>query len=302
MVMEEQDKILIERYLAQELTAVERKEFEMRLLNDVIFNKEFSKTKLAIDALKMAERDELRKRFRERDKILDRQHGHFAIKGRNLLMMAAIVTAVIILSWWLYHATQPPYQEEQIFTEDSIQKQELENIRQDSTDLIENEDKPLKEKDRKEELPSKKQDNGAEIFAAVYEPYTDDSMDPSSRSDEEDLNALDRFRISYWDGKYIDAINLYQSLSPSMQQNDIVQFVYANALMSSGKVKTACPIMAEVAERQNAIYKTEAIFYYALCQLHAQNYSVARNNLESYIRQPDAMQKQKAEEILKNIQ
>ena len=300
--MEELDKILIERYLAQEMSAVESKEFEQRLLADAIFSKEFNETKLAIEALKIAERDVLRKRFRERDIMLDRQQRNVSFKGRNLLMMAAIVTALIILAWLIYHASKQPYREEQILTQDSIQKQGDENILQDSTDLIKDEVKPLNGKGKNENTPSKKQDKGPELFASAYEPYMDESIDPSARSEEDDLNALDRFRISYWEGKFDDAVNNYQSLSPSVQQNDIVQFVYANALMATGKVKTACPILAEVVDRQNSVYRTEAMFYYALCQLHEQNYSVARINLESYIRQPDAMKKQEAEEILKTIQ
>src|SRR5688500_5835007 len=110
--MEERDRILIERYLAQEMTATEKLEFENRMLHDALLRTEVEQYQLAIEALKIAQREELKDRFRQRDKILDKGNTRHISGRRSLWLLAAIITGVIILSWSLYYGYRQPATEE----------------------------------------------------------------------------------------------------------------------------------------------------------------------------------------------
>src|SRR5688572_22012439 len=122
--MGDQDRQLIERYLAQELTSSEKSEFENRLKHDQEFAQELQAYKNAIEAVKLAQRDQLKKRVQERDKILDGGTRHFNLGKGKMLMMAAVVTGLIIVRWWLYHVMQPVESSEIIITQDSLQMQD----------------------------------------------------------------------------------------------------------------------------------------------------------------------------------
>jgi anti-sigma-K factor RskA len=72
--MEEIDQILIERYLAGELTEAERNDVERRRAEDPSFRQEIIDYEEAVLALRQKQRDELRQRFGRRDEILDKKN------------------------------------------------------------------------------------------------------------------------------------------------------------------------------------------------------------------------------------
>ena len=71
--MEERDQILIERYLAGELTAAERLDVEQREKEDPLFRQALLDYSIARKALQLKQREELKQRFAERDVILDKK-------------------------------------------------------------------------------------------------------------------------------------------------------------------------------------------------------------------------------------
>src|SRR5688572_24769163 len=194
--MEERDRILIERYLAQEMTATEKLEFENRMLHDAPFKTEVEQYQLAIEALKIAQREELKERFRQRDKILDQGNTRHLSGRRSLWLMAAVVTGLIILSWLLYYGLKQPVDEEIITNQDSIEQKGEIPIPEYSIES------PKSNDDEKWRTDDKKRDSGKDLFAANFEPYMDESMDVVVRGDEADLSPLERFQIHYWDRKH----------------------------------------------------------------------------------------------------
>ena len=71
--MEERDQILIERYLAGELTAAEHLDVEQREKEDPLFRQALLDYSIARKALQLKQREELKRRFAERDTILDKK-------------------------------------------------------------------------------------------------------------------------------------------------------------------------------------------------------------------------------------
>ena len=293
--MEERDRVLIERYIAEELSIAERHEVEQRMKDDPVFKNEFEEYVLTMDALKIAQREELKERFRKRDKILDRRDSGYLHRPRSLWLLAAIVTGVVILSWLAYYGFKQPV-EENIFTnQDSIQvEQPLENVPDTSQKQERKESYDMAVKPRPKDLPSKE---GEGFFAANFEPYTDESLDPVSRGTE-DANLIDQFQIHYWNKEYSKAIDAFSQLSAEYQQNDNLRFLYANALMGAGKVGTAESELTEILQNQKSVYLTESLYYLALTQIYRGEFPGAKYNLETYLQKPDAEQKETAAKIL----
>src|SRR5688572_18115938 len=189
--MEERDQILIERYLAQELTAVERNEVEHRAQQDPDFKKELMEYQLAIEAIKIAQREELKTRFRNRDKVLDRNSIRHLKPGRNIWMMAASVLVIIAFAWWLYKAYQAPVMDEVITIQDSLKLENNSEVRIDTT--VSHRMDRASDGKKENKTPIKPRDKGRELFAANFEPYMDDSMEPTTRGEVTELEAFDRF-------------------------------------------------------------------------------------------------------------
>ena len=98
--MEEIDQILIERYLAGELTEAERHEVERRRAEDPSFHQEIIDYEEAVMALRQKQREELRQRFARRDEILDKKKQEPARPDiRRIIwiwVVAALVTALLV--------------------------------------------------------------------------------------------------------------------------------------------------------------------------------------------------------------
>ena len=72
----------------------------------------------------------------------------------------------------------------------------------------------LKEDKVKEQKPSKPKVDGEELYAANFETYKDESMNPTSRSDEDELTAYEKFQLFYWEEKkmWLMAMKLHHSI------------------------------------------------------------------------------------------
>lgn len=296
--MEERDKVLIEKYIAGELSITDRHEVEQRLKDDSIFKQEFEEYMLTMDALKIAQREELRERFRKRDKILDRRDSGFLHRPKSLWLLAAIVTGVVLLSWLAYYGFKQPAEEEIFTKQDSSRlEQTIEHLPDTSRKLEIQTPQDIGNRPRPKDLPSKK---GEEYFAANFEPYEDESFDPVSRGTD-DAKPIDQFQTHYWNKEYSKAVDVFNQLSDEYQQNDNLRFLYANALMGAGKVGTAESELTEILQNQKSVYLTESLFYLALTQIYRGEFPGAKYNLETYLQKPDAKQKSAAEKILKEM-
>jgi hypothetical protein len=75
------------------------------------------------------------------------------------------------------------------------------------------------------DTPSGSQNNGGDIkrqaknedkkrlFAMVFKPYKDAALEPGDRGSG-DISPFEQFHIFYWDGKYQEALDVFESLQP----------------------------------------------------------------------------------------
>ncbi|HJW30026.1 MAG TPA: tetratricopeptide repeat protein [Saprospiraceae bacterium] len=97
--MDERDQVLIERYLAGDLTPEERRQAEDRLANDPEFRQLWSSNSHAVDSLREYDRAKWRERFRQRDAILDQAHQTRTLKPVNRIWWwsaAALLAGLVI--------------------------------------------------------------------------------------------------------------------------------------------------------------------------------------------------------------
>ncbi len=293
--MEQIDQTLIERYLSNELTLAERSDVERRAKDDTQFRKDLAEYKLSIEAIKLAEREELKNRFRQRDKMLDQKN----IGGRQgtqyyMLMMAVAAVISILVAWYF------------LYTPDRT-IDEAKNETRDSTYLVQNppvvidtlkENKPVQPKNPSRPKSVKP---AQQIFAENFEAYKDESMDIASRSDEEDLTPTDKLLLNYWEGNYKEAQEAFNNMSPKDKQNDNYRFIYANVLMSLNKTVEASLFLKGVIQNHKSPYTPEAYFYLALCDIKSGKKDEAKENLVTYIDNKDSNQKEKAKRILAGL-
>lgn len=294
--MEQIDQTLIERYLAGELSPSERNVLERRADSDPQFRKELNEYKMTLEALKLSQREELKNRFRQRDKILDKKDNTGASSKYYVLMMVAAGIISILIAWHFLYTPDRPIDQAKSDSKDSIE------IVQNPPVIIDTiKTNPIKIKGKENKEPVKPKNTGQQMFAENYEPYKDESLDPTSRSGEENLTPLKKFLLSYWEGKNKDALTAFGTLNPSYQQNDNYRFLYANVLMALNKTDEAGLIMSGIIQNHRSIYTTEARLYLALCQIKAGKNAEAKKNLKTYLEAMDATQKEKARKILDEL-
>ncbi|MGB3078002.1 MAG: CDC27 family protein [Saprospiraceae bacterium] len=293
--MEQIDQKLIERYLANELTLSERNEVERRAKDDAQFRKDLAECKLSIEAIRLSEREKLKNRFRQRDKMLDQKNNNLNGGKQVSFWWLAVAAAVSVLVAW-YFIYAPPLQ-----TIDQAH-----GDTKDSTAIVQNlpvvidtiKTNAPKIEDKQ---PARKKRTTQELYAENFEPYKDDSMDPTSRSGEEDLKPRDRFLLNYWEGNSKEAQVAFNTMSPADKENDNYRFIYANVLMSLNMTKEACLILTGVQKNHKSIYASESPFYLGLCNLKAGKVDEARKNLEAYLLEKDIQHKVNAKKILEEL-
>jgi len=296
--METLDQTLMERYWANEMSTTEKRNFEERLSLEAGLQQEFEEFKLTMEAIKLAERKELLQRFMQRDKILDKKNlvNH---PGRTrtlwLLSAAAIILAVMITWNFLLSPTHTTDQANNTKQDTLIVDQKL-PLNKDTLQINKS-----KEEEKVERKKDKSKSDEQELYAANFETYKDESLDPMSRSGEEELTTLEKFQLLYWEGKNVAALDEFNKLSTTYQANDNFRFLQANSLLALNRTEQAKKILLDIEKNQKSIYKSEVLYYLAWCDIQNENIDAARKKLKNYIATPNAQQKDDAHKILAEL-
>lgn len=305
--MEERDQILIDRYLAGELTQAEIRDLDRRLAEDPAFDAEVSALEEARQALKIKQREELKERFRKRDEVLDKKKPETPVLVKYRLTWVWIAAAVIcgLLIWRFLLSDLKQTLPVNAESTDTSRYQETPVVRIDTIeqgDSLRQQSPPEKPRPPKQDMATNNQ-QGQALFAEYYEPYKDALMDPTTRGDE-NLSTLQQFQKAYWENDYTNAARLFPQVPEQYRSNDNYRFMYANALLANGNIDKAIPFFKEIIEQNKSRYRTESMFSLALAELKKNNKKEATQWLETYIRDEKAKQKDKAialQTALKNI-
>lgn len=302
--MEEIDQILIERYLAGELTEAERHDVERRRAEDPSFHQEIIDYEEAVLALRQKQREELRQRFARRDEILDKKKPEPARPDKNrfiwLWVAAVLVTALVI--WRFLLTTDQPMVPAKVDAADSTQTSQPPLVRMDTLsrkDSLNHQQQTEKSKKPKPDMAGNTK-KGQALFAEYFEPYKDAMMDPTTRGDDE-MSPLQEYQKAYWDGEYQKARKLFSQLSEDYQSNDNYRFSFANALLETGKTEQAISILESIIKNNRSRYVAEAYFGLAMCYLRKGNKAEANDWLVKYVKLEKASNKEKANEIIRKL-
>jgi len=302
--MEEIDQILIERYLAGELTEAERHDVERRRAVDPAFHQEIINFEEAILALRQKQREELRQRFARRDDILDKKKPEPARPDKNrflwIWVAAALIAALVI--WRFLFTNDQPAVPVEVDASDSTQTSQPPIVRMDTLsrkDSLSHQQQTEKPKVSKPDMADNTK-KGQELFAEYFEPYKDAMMDPTTRGDD-DMSPLQKYQKAYWDGEYQKALELFSQLSKDYQGNDNYRFSYANALLEAGKTDQAISILESIIANKKSRYVAEAYFGLAMCHLRKDHKAEANDWLVKYVKLEKAGNKDKANEIIRKL-
>lgn len=305
--MEERDEILIDRYLAGELTEAEQSQFNQRKKDDHLFREEVRQYEIAKEAIRTDEDEEILKRFRTLDATLDRKDDHGPPRGHWWIWLGIAVLIVLGFVGWKMNWLKPP-------SSDTISKVVTDTLKMDHTpaDISDTSKAPvIQEQEEKKTDPShtpeekkppmaENASKGKELFAEYFEPYKDDMMDPATRG-ESDPTPFDKFRLAYWEGRYNEVPGLFKDIGSAQQANDNYRFQLANALLMNGNTKEAISILQSIVMNNHSKYVTEAYFGLGMGYIQMGELTKAKKEIDTYLKLDNAKRKDAARKVLNSV-
>ena len=105
------------------------------------------------------------------------------------------------------------------------------------------------------------------------------------------------FQFLYINKKYQEAINIFDSLDPSVKENDNVLFLKANALMAINKVDEATLLLETIIKNKESRNVKEALWFLGLCSIYKGDLQLAKHYLSNSL----LKENKTAIEVLKKI-
>jgi hypothetical protein len=256
--MEDTQSEWIDRYLHNELSPDEKTSFEARLSADPDFRKEVELHRQALEAIRIAGRESLKRKLA--------RHGIQADAAKKKPISPrwwwlGLISIGIIAAIWLAlpEKSPPPAPASPSPANDSLKRPG----EPERDTLV-----PEVKKGKPSPPIAKKPAAGNQLFAEYFSPYKDPSLEPSVRGNG-DPTSYEQFLQEYWDGKYAVALETFATLGASIQENPNNRFLIAMCLMATGQVSQATPILEGLLEYEAYRFGEETPWYLALCYLHS---------------------------------
>lgn len=293
--MEEQDQYLIERYFRHELNAAEQAEFERRTA-DAAFRTAVETHRKALQAIRLQEKAAVMATLARRGRALDAQKPGAGRKRWWPLGGGALLLLLAVWAWWQWDGPAPALQQE---AAPALPKPD-----NPPPPAAPQGDKPAGAPAvRPPENPppvALGRETRERLFAAHFQPYKDESLEPSLRSDGPPAPA-ELFRQLYWDGKYEDALAQFEQLPASARENDNQLFVRAECLLATGKTSEAAILFERILKNDDSRYVETAAWHLALAYLKTGRLDRARARLLVLSRTAASPWHREAVELLKNL-
>lgn len=285
--MSENKSDVILQYFAGELDVKERDSLFEAMAHDESLKNEFDSYRQAFDAIDIAGRKELKQKLNIAGKQSD-----VKIKSRNRILFVGLLALLLVFCFWLRNVTKSDTNipiNSKIFPQNPMASNILSVPEKDTNVTMSNPNLPnntklspqnpmasntsvsrkdtnvtLAQNDGRNERIDK--ENADELYAMNFTPYSDPSLYPGTRGENEQDTFLN-FMESYWQKDYTAAIKNFKLLSNIQQSNPNLLFLYANALAANHQYTRAKNIFVVVAQDNNSRYKKEAAFYEALMLL-----------------------------------
>jgi hypothetical protein len=263
--MENKDLELIERYFSNELSAEERAVFEQKLSSDAAFRREVEAYEKAVRYVRLDGRKALQASLGARGRQLDAEKKSPA--SRRWWVLGALLLAVAV--WWLFDGRDivpPPAAPGSSPHPDSLEIKAPPVLPQTTSPNPEREPPPPTQDGGgapAEQTVPNQQTEADRLFAAYFQPYKDESLEPSVRG-EGDATPEETFLQTYWDGKHPEALAAFEKMEAASKNKGDLQFLQANSLLALGRVKAALAVLENLPRTR---FPTEAKWLRALAFL-----------------------------------
>lgn len=253
----------IERYFCGDLTRDELAAFEERIATDAAFRREVEAYEKTVRLVRLEGQKALRSRLAEKGRQLD------AVKKipvhRNRWRAGLAILAAALLAWWfLVKKTETPAPALPIETPTTDTIQATAPALPDTPTQDNPAEKPRADSTPTSKPPFTKAASEADrLFAAYFQPYKDESLEPSVRG-EGDATPEEIFLQAYWDGKHWEALAAFEKMEPASKNKGDLQFLQANSLVALGRAKAALAVLENL---QRNRFTTEAKWLTALAFL-----------------------------------
>lgn len=286
--MEEKDLELIERYFRSHLNGEEQADFQRRLANDAGFREAVQLHSDALEAIRMEGEAMLRARLAAKGRELDMQPARRKNQWWLWALPAMLLCAGAI--WW---AMPAPTQEPDI--QQTPVPPTAPNLPVETKPSVIPPVKNEPQAPPKREAPQEPQ-----IFASWFHPYKDDTLEPSVRGDAEP-SPSEVFQQRYWVGDYRAALDVFEAMGATAQNNDNLLFLKANCLLATGSAGEAVPLLENIIRNDRSRFTAQAPWYLALSRLESGQEQQARALFQSIAADPNSPRQADALRLLESL-
>ncbi len=300
--MDEKELERIERYLLNDLTEQERAAFEEKMKADAAFRHEVELHSRAISAAKMKGRELMKERLSQRKPTGGRSH-----PPRNWVAILLLsFLAVIAIFWWQTTKSDEPKKlpENGSISSPADTTNSSKALPIDSIQHQQNQPKEEKTPEKKNVSPhiANKRHATEKLFAQYFQPYRDESLDPSSRGSEDEPTPFDRFQLAYWEGKHEAALTAFEELALALKRNDNLLFLKANSLLAVGDARAASAIFEGIIANGRSRFRSQAQWYLALAYLKMGEQRKADSLLKQLATDEKNARQSDAKKLLKELE
>lgn len=287
--MEDKDDELIERYYRNELTEAEREAFHRRLAEDEVFWEAAHLHADALNAIRLEGVGLLRKRLAKKGRELDEKAER---RPRRIWLWIVPVLLLGAFAVWQWMRSEPAPQAIPAPAPPSAAPVDTSDTAPPATprDTVARKQTPA---------PAAKTDR--QIFAASFQPFRDESIEPSVRGGNELLSPSEHFQQLYWDGDYAAALAAFDSLGATARANKNLLFLKANCLLDAGQPEEAVSILEALVQNGRLRFNDQAPWYLALAHLRAGRRAEARSLLERIAADAASSRQADAQRILRDM-
>lgn len=262
----------IDRFLSNKMSAEERHSFEQLMLENPDLLREVEEARFAVQKLKEMERLSLKKRLQDIENQIEENKNTKKANPIIWILVLIIVCGLGLLFWYMNQKNTPipsvPLEVE-AEPDSNVNIQNIEIIPVDTIIKV----PPIQNETKQEKtLPREKRE---EIYAAHFEPYTDDDIEYEVRSLQE-KSPFELYKHYYINGKYDQVLATFEDLDPNLKMDHQVLLIKANVLMAQKKFSPALMILRSLEKDIHSPIFKDVQWYLALCYIQVGQFEKAK--------------------------
>jgi hypothetical protein len=253
----------IERYLANQMSAEEKEQFELQLQQDANLKSEFDKTQNALEDLRWHDRIELKSRLQNIEKSIKLENSGKSKIRMGWLGIGLLILLVIV---WIWFRMNSKFDQA---TPGTIIPVNADSTSQSVPNVLPVETTSIKANELPSEIKpahKKQKHTSEEIYAMVFEPYTDEELENQIRGGDEKTD-YEIFCNLYYNERYAKALSTYENLSPEFKDDERVLLIKANAHLALNQLFPAISILERLIKNTGSSNKKEIYWYLGLAYL-----------------------------------